>query len=695
MLTFQALFFLNALKLDLMKCDNFTPPANLPKAEIKLFSSTVDSFCKLHYARYITLLTILVKPSFAFSSGECHIGAPELAQIVLDSSAHKNTCPVTVSKIICRFKGGKHVLEVSHNENTVASESFPSQSKGNLRRWSIQDISPRTNVNVSPSGTTIFTSTADLGIGPRQTIVLETRLDFRDIGELSLESIELHIKSTHFELKYSITQNELTPPSWYLRGNDSQVGSKRIGRETPWSIEVKPKPPKIEIDISDFERDFYTDEPITLDIKIINSEDEEVRASIDVRLLSHDAPPKIKWYGEDAMVETSSIEVSPEKQKGRSLSPVKLPGHRLPPLQTAEVFSRTISFVPPSEPSTLILEAKILYFLISDPTTPLSKTETATLGIVSPFEANYDCSPRVHPDPWPTFFSMDTPVPGLLQRWCLTARTANFVDTPVVVKKTSIMLGKPTAAISCKVIGHENGQPDSEEATPMLDSKTLHNFSFLIDTTRTPGRDQHRTAHIAVQFRITWARCISAPGSSALAIGEEITSSLLIPAVPIPPLEPRAIASAVHTTLGALSAPSSSDDGDSSSSTPDDEKDDTANTHETNLTLTLENPTTHPLTFDISAPATATLTFSGPKQLGVNILPYSRTEVRYRCVPLVGGEWDGKEGRAVGTGQRSGAWVSFGVRVEDRWFSREVSVLAGKGLRSAAGEEGGVRWWVE
>jgi hypothetical protein len=95
------------------------------------------------------------------------------------------------------------------------------------------------------------------------------------------------------------------------------------------------------------------------------------------------------------------------------------------------------------------------------------------------------------------------------------------------------------------------------------------------------------------------------------------------------------------------------------------------------LSLYLENPTPHPLTFDITVPSSESLAFSGPKQQAATLLPYSRTDIKFRLLPLV----------------KTGTWVVFGIKVKDRYYVRDVGVLAGEGVKIA--DEGGVRWLVE
>jgi trafficking protein particle complex subunit 11 len=176
----------------------------------------------------------------------------------------------------------------------------------------------------------------------------------------------------------------------------------------------------------------------------------------------------------------------------------------------------------------------------------------------------------------------------------------------------------------------------------------------LLDTTRPSsggGKTQHeRTMSVTGNLRVSWRH---KDGDA-----QSITSTIPVSPFVLPPHEPRVISTA--TSISLPTEPP------------------TTKTPLSLIVLTLENPSVHPLTFDITTPSVDSLAFSGPKQLAVTVLPYSRTDVSYRVLPLI----------KVG----SGAWLEMGVKVMDRYFQRVVDVLPGEGVSAAEG--GVVRWYV-
>jgi len=93
------------------------------------------------------------------------------------------------------------------------------------------------------------------------------------------------------------------------------------------------------------------------------------------------------------------------------------------------------------------------------------------------------------------------------------------------------------------------------------------------------------------------------------------------------------------------------------------------------LDYALENPTFHFLTFDLTMEASEDFAFSGPKFCAVNLLPLSRTNVRFNILPLV-----------------RGSWVSPGLKVLDRWFGKQLRIQPGEGVRT---DKKGVAIWVD
>jgi trafficking protein particle complex subunit 11 len=466
----------------------------------------------------------------------------------------------------------------------------------------------------------LFSAKANLRLAHGQKVVWEFDFDIKDPGDLVIESLTFEISTPAFHFDFVITPEHFAKPfKWYIQESSEVMIEKKVYRNTPWFSDIKPKPPKFEVTIEDLQRALYTDEPVEITFHVENGEDEQVSsASLDIRILSRDTPPEISW----------AVEAS---EDSRNLA--------IAPMQPDQKLSYSARFTSPPKPTTLILEARLHYYLPSDPEIPLSKTFSTELMVQSPFEANYEFTARIHSDPWPSYFTMGNSVPGLLQRWSILASIASFAEETLLVESVSFDIENKSQGLMCTLF--KESIDDGTEISP----KTMKNHEFLLDTVRPSltSKLHDRASSITGNLKITWKKHASDNLS--------VVSTIPVSPFSLPPLEPRVVASANHVGMAE-------------------------DTPLTLLSLHLENPTLHPLTFDITTPSSEVLAFSGPKQLVVTILPYSRTQVDYRVLPLVG----------------KGVWVDMMIKVSDRYFVREVDVLPGEGL--TPGENGAVRWWT-
>lgn len=566
----------------------------------------------------------------------------------MTSEAHEATSPITFSAIKGTFKQGRHSFEIKHS---------PEDANQPKRIISLADESSLSTEDGKP----VFHYSADLKFPAGRQAVWELSFDVKDPGSLELEAVEMEIETDTYSVIYSVrTSHFQLPCSWYIPTKEG-YWPKRMSRETPWIVEVKPKPPKVKLSILNADQGIYTDEPVELTFQFTNEEEEEVSVAVDARLLSRQGAPELSWLLTDGPEAT--------KPSSRALE--------LPNLAPTHSSSQTATFTAPPTPGKLILEAKLHYFLPSDPAIPLTKTFTETLAVTSPFEANYDFRPRTHPAPWPSFFSADAPAPGLLQRWRLDVRMASFAAAPLAVHAVTVAPTRiPPALASCVVV-----EPAEEQRPSEMAPRTMRALPFTLDTVRRPAKE-HRAAALEAAVTVAWSRVRRPAGPAPPAV---VSSTLAVPPLVVPALEPRVVADAVHgrapgggagpSEAAAEEAEKGVDGGGGGGGVP-----------LTTLTVVMENPTAHPLTFDVAAPSGERLAFAGPKQAAVALLPYSRGEVVYRLVPLRGK--DGGDDAEGGGDKR----VVFGVRVQDRYFVREVEVLAGEGLEA---HEGGVSWVVE
>jgi hypothetical protein len=558
-----------------------------------------------------------VNTSFLFAEDEGNVGSPIAAQLYVTSDSHSNTAPVIISRIRGTFKHERFAFELTHDDSVEQS----TLEKGIV----LQQLGSVTT-STSEDGKLVFSAKSNLNLKHGQKSIWDLEFDIKDSGELVLESLVFEISNSDFELHYTTTPGSFASPyTWHIQESADEVVKKNVYRNTPWITDVKPKPPKLEVTVTELSRALYTDEPVRVTFNIDNGEDEEVSsATLDVRLLGRTTSPEISWIGSN----------SKETNTSRTLT--------LASSAPGESVSHVAGFTSPAKPTTLILEARLHYYLPSDPDIPLSKTFSTELLVQSPFEANYEFTNRVHPSPWPSFFEVGSPIPGLLQRWAVVASVASFAEEPLILETVSLEVERTTPGLSCKLV--RGSLEENSEILP----KTMRSHEFSLDTIRPTSAKHHdRTQSITGNLKIKWRHRDSKFESKTSIVS-------IIPVSPfiLPPLEPRVVASAKHMPLN--------------------EK-----TPLTLISLSLENPTLHPLTFDITTPSSETCAFSGPKQLAVTILPYSRTKVEYRVLALV----------------EKGAWVDMLIKVTDRYFQREVDVLPGEALRE--GEKGSVKWLVE
>ena len=446
------------------------------------------------------------------------------------------------------------------------------------------------------------------------------------------------VKTNQFELICSNPGLEdNTRPTWWISAG-SKLKSRRLGRASGTTVKVLPKPPKMEIRLPNLRTHYYTDEPIHLDIEILNKEEEETEATIEVRLLGRNMDAlAYSWVNRGA---SSPMKEIPPSLDGSS--DVDLPGHIVGRLQQDATTIETIRFQAPSEPADYALEVKVLYHLLSEPDIPVSKTMIADLLFNGPFETSYILSPRVHPDPWPSYFNVQearandtdgTAAFGTAQKWQLRAKIASFAEDALVIKDMALKTHTIHGGATCEVT------KEFDPADIPMKPEEINERSFCIDSTKIDLEERRPTA-LDMSLDIAWQR-----------FGDEgnptVTTSLSIPRIQLQSSEPRVLASILRSnTIPWL----------------------------IHMDYTLENPTMHFLTFEMSMEASEEFGFSGPKLQVLHLLPMSRQTVKFNIYPLV-----------------SGAWITPQMRVFDRYFNKTLRVQATDGLRL---DKTGVSVWI-
>lgn len=405
------------------------------------------------------------------------------------------------------------------------------------------------------------------------------------------------------------------------------------------SVHVLPKPPKMEIRLPDMRSQYYTDEPVTLAIEILNLEEEDTEAVLEVRLLGRQQDA-LAYTWVERPVSSPLKEVPSQHDSSVELD---LPGHVVGKLSQGASTTEKIYFTAPPDPADFALEIKVLYHLLSDRDIPISKILVADLVFNTPFEASYDLNARVHPEQWPSYFKLQDAESnvspesgdtfGIAQKWGLRAKVASFADEQLTVSNLTVEVHGIHGGASCDI------SQEFEAVGESMDPQVLREWAFSLDV-RKNNLEERRSTALDTTLNITWQR-------TSIPDAPKIISSLPIPRIQIPSGEPRVLASIQYSN----SIPSL-----------------------VHLDYTLENPTMHFLTFEVNMEASEEFGFGGAKLRTLHVLPMSRQTVRYSILPFT-----------------TGVWITPNLKVLDRYFNKTLKVQATEGLRM---DKKGVGVWI-
>jgi hypothetical protein len=569
---------------------------------------------------------VIVHVVFAFFEGEGNVGEPLQSQIAITSTARPGSAPITLSSLTFHLNGCLSEIGLTH-DGQISPETRPRMYECVL------------DETIDPPRKPQWRGASNLTLYAGQTKVYSFPIIFREAGDMEVISSTFEITTDRFDLICTNDNFESgMRPAWWLYSG-SQLKQRKLNRDFGTTVKVLPKPPKMEIRLPDLRHAHYVDELITVAIEVLNEEDEGTEAVIEVRLLGQSKDVlAYSWTGPDAS--------SPTKEQTNSLTEtagVDLPGHAS--LARGARVTKRIQFKAPSEPSDYAIEVKVLYHVLSEREIPISKTLTSDLVFVFPFEASYDFIPRVHPEPWPSYFEAqevgkgetDDEGPGsaqaggIAQRWHLGVKIASFVEDTVIIKNISV----ETHSISGGAICNISNETDTGDVT--MSPQDIHQCSFNL-TTRKHDLDERRPTDLGLGLLVTWQRTASTV---------PVTTSIIIPHITIPSSEPRVLAAATHSSTTPLIY----------------------------MDYILENPTMHFLTFELSMEASEEFGFSGAKLRNLHLLPMTRQTATYQIYPLV-----------------KGAWLSPGLKVVDRYFNQTLKIVATEGLRQ---DKKGASIWIK
>lgn len=473
--------------------------------------------------------------------------------------------------------------------------------------------------------------TSSLTLVPGRTAVFELNIPLREPGEASASSVEFTVNNEAFKLTHTASfQKAGSGHVWY-----TGTAKRRMARTHPQSIRVLPRPPKMEIKEVDLRDLYYTNEVCELLFDIVNEEDANATAKIDITVLGED-PPNFR-------LQTSSGD------EGRALADgeeTKLEGTSLGSIKASETSRVTLTLSAAERSTAYTVTIKVSYNLQTDPATTIIQLATYRIEVVSPFEANYELLSRLHPDPWPSLFDYEgiqkpsaeivSTNHGLSQAWCLVTRFASFATSNLKVIDLDVEIAA-AHGVQCQASKRKPLPAEGLEVSP----KTIEEMQFDIVAKRA-SLDERNPMGLDVSFVIKWARLEEEPGTCNRTL-------LAVPRLPIFNTEPRVLASVSYNKEPG--------------------KDQVIL-----LALTIENASHHFLTFGLTLDPSDEFAFSGAKQTTLNLLPISRRSLTYRLLPLVKG----------------GSWIRPNLTVRDKYFQKVLKIIPTEGVKTD--KEGFLVW---
>lgn len=557
-----------------------------------------------------------VSASFVFRNKESKAGQTCTAQLSLTSSAFIDAAPVVLQSIRVESQGALKPIVLDHGSSEGNTEG-----KVAILPITLTEEFPEDSDDDLP---TMLRGTSDLTLKPGQTRVFELTIPLRESGDAEVTSLVLSFRNEAFDLDYTMS----------LSGANQAGGWKVIGSEKPkhsrpgaHTLHIQPRPPKMEVKLVDMLDQYYANELVELYIELLNAEDEAASVKLDVQLLAKDMPSfKLRLAGDERPAEQS--------EEG-----FKLLNQSVGRIASSESYKAVLVIDPAKVPTVYDLQIKVLYHLESDPATPIMQALPVTLNIVNAFEANYDLVPRLHTDAWPSLFDPEgvqevtdkehtgtVTAKGFAQKWCLKCHYASFAEQNIQVLGMEAKVLSSVGGAQCNVVQ----SPEVPEEGITIEPKTMHDAAFDLVAQKI-SLDDRSPVSLELAFVIHWRRGDAKPGSTVNTTTMPVGKYLVLGT------EPRVLATIARSEATSPGM--------------------------TWLTLTVENPSSHFLTFGLSMEPSDEFAFSGAKQTTIHLLPMARRRITYRLVPLKSG------------------WVRPGLVVRDKYFQKVLRIIPTEGMR--------------
>lgn len=551
--------------------------------------------------------------TFTFKTSKAKVGDQCLSQLVAYSNAISSATSVTMSKVKIFFEGNIKSITLRH----VNSQGGSSQNVAKISLRKVVLNYENENSHFEMTGDTFLT------FQPGSVTVFELSSYLGEPGNIKAISASFYLSTDLLDLEYihSFSGTSISELWWYEGRTRKSLIRKNVS-----SLEVLPKPLKLDLQIKQQNKTFCVNEIISLQLSILNKEDLDSVVALDAQMLGDQAPQIRLENCSSNSYETCSNEENSDE--------TSLTGMLIGKIAVGKMATVDIVVSPIDLPAKYELVIKATYHLDSDTKTIMSKTVSVDIQVVNPFEVTYDLSPRVHPEPWPSLFAHgenigedvhELQAQGIAQRWCLTA-SCKLIEINDVSIEDVRLEALPTAdGIQC-LITKWTDIPNIDVGTL---SNTVGEYKFDINT-RSFSLDKQLTLVLDSFLIISWRRRTD---NSTINHTKLHNPRLLASAC-----EPRAIAKVSYC------------DG-----TP----------YFVHFDIMIENPSFHLLSFALKMESGENFAFSGPKKSILQLLPLSRKNVRFKILPRVRDEWIGP----------------IHCLIRDRYFHKVLKIMPTEGMK--------------
>lgn len=583
--------------------------------------------------------------TFAFGVESGHVGEKVVAQLSLRCVKEKLPLGLGITVLKIMFEGGMSPVLIAAKEGEVLAEDILQTMMTDV---SLQEINAGSETEVKRSsliGTSYWAGDASFRLQGKHEHVYTMHVVPREAGFISVASVVMVLGNGSQEL----TLNTLN-----IDGADAVWWETRAGRPTPrpfgmqrdvTTVNVLPKPPKLVVMLPNIASTYYTNEQIELTVEVLNGEEEAVvNCTLQVRLIGQvKGDIQVQWTHNTAPAKLT------EGSAGEAVQ--TLPIIELSQMKPQETKAFVVMMSGLSESVNHEFDVQVSYALESDPAITLTKKLVAEIAVVRPFEITTSFLPRVHESTWPDFFTAPAqsnqilPM-GLAQRYLIRADITLLAHGELSIGSVRLVTRRIIGDAVCSSSrGRTNmqvtdeGLPEHNESTVRLSLEEAKPLYFDLEMQKLVLGDRQPVA-VDLTAEIEWSRTNS----------EYINTSILpIPRFLTSMSEPRVLmqASRVEGFPEAYL-----------------------------LTYTIENPSMHFLTFNITMDGGEGLAFSGPKMKNINLVPISRHSIQYRIYV-----------------QRTNDWTNVNLQVLDTFFGQTLKIQpASDGIR--IDKQGNVQIWL-